>query len=95
MKKIFFTPGPSQLYPTVISHIKNALKKNIMSISHRGKRFEELYETCASGIKKLLNIPQDYHIFFVASGTEAMERSIQNCVLKYSFHFVNGSFSKT
>ena len=26
-KKIYFTPGPSQLYFTVEEHIKNALKK--------------------------------------------------------------------
>lgn len=93
MKKIFFTPGPSQLYPSVPLHIKNALKENIASISHRSKKFEEIFFHASSGIKKLLNIPESYHIFFVSSGTEAMERVIQNCVENNSYHFVNGSFS--
>lgn len=94
MIKIFFTPGPSQLYPTVSKHLKNALTNNIASISHRDKSFEEIFQTTTSRIRGLLNIPNNYHIFFVSSGTEAMERTIQNCVEKNSYHFVNGSFSK-
>lgn len=94
MKTIFFTPGPAQLYPTTISHFQNGFQENIASISHRSKRFEEIYEEVKTGLKKLLTIPDDYHIFFVGSGTEAMERTIQNCVQAHSFHFVNGSFSE-
>lgn len=94
MKKIFLTPGPSQLYPTVATHMKNALKNAITSISHRGKPFEEIINNLVLRLKTFFSIPPDYHIFIVASGTEAMERTIQNCVEKTSFHFVNGSFSK-
>ena len=94
MKKIFFTPGPSQLYPTVATHFQNGLRDDIGSISHRGKDFQKLFQDLTSNLKKLLTIPDDYSIFVVGSGTEAMERTIQNCVGKYSFHFVNGSFSK-
>jgi phosphoserine aminotransferase len=94
MKKKYFTPGPSQVYPTVIKYFGTAFKNDIASISHRGKEFQKIYQDLTTGLKKLLNIPEDYHIFIVGSGTEAMERTIQNCVSKYSFHFVNGSFSK-
>lgn len=94
MKKIFFTPGPSQLYPTAVSHFQKAFKENIPSLSHRSKQFSEIYQNLSTGLKKLLSIPDDYTVFIVGSGTEAMERAIQNCVEKYSFHFVNGSFSK-
>jgi len=94
MKKIFFTPGPSQLYPSAFEHFQNGFKENIPSISHRSKQFSEIYQGLSEGLKKLLSIPDDYHIFIVGSGTEAMERTIQNCVSKYSMHFVNGSFSK-
>jgi len=94
MTKIFFTPGPSQLYPTVSTHIEEALENNIVSISHRSKQFEELFSLTVMNIRKLMNIPENYHIFFLSSGTEAMERVIQNCVEKESLHFVNGSFSK-
>ncbi|HSX08791.1 MAG TPA: aminotransferase class V-fold PLP-dependent enzyme [Candidatus Saccharimonadales bacterium] len=93
-KSLYFTPGPAQLYPTVIKHFQKGFDLQIPSISHRGKQFSEIFADAATGLKKLLLIPDDYHIFFVGSATEAMERTIQNCVEKYSWHFVNGSFSK-
>ena len=94
MKKIFFTPGPSQLYPTVPKHITEGMQAYIGSISHRSTQFQEIYQELAQGLKSLLQIPEEYQIFIVGSGTEAMERTIQNCVEKYSLHFVNGSFAK-
>lgn len=94
MKRIFFTPGPSQLYPTVYGHIQKMLKKDLLSTSHRTVWFQETFKNAVSGLKNLLQIPTDYHIVFVSSGTEAMERIIQNSVSKKSFHFVNGSFSE-
>jgi phosphoserine aminotransferase len=94
MTKIFFTPGPSQLYLTVAKHLEKGLIENVYSISHRGKQFEQIFAETTANLKKLLNIPEDYSIFFVSSGTECMERIIENCVEKYSFHFVNGAFSQ-
>lgn len=94
MKNIFFTPGPSQLYPTSKRHLQQALREDIPSISHRSKKFQDIYDHTVSGLKKLLSIPDTHHIFFLSSGTEAMERVIENCVDKYSYHLVNGAFSK-
>ncbi len=94
MKKIYFTPGPSQIYPTVAGHIADALKDNIPAISHRGEKFHEIYVDTQNSLRKLLKIPKEYKIFFLSSGTEAMERIIQNTVDKYSLHFVNGAFSQ-
>lgn len=65
-----------------------------MSISHRGERFQKIYAEAVSNLRSLLDIPKTYKIYFLSSGTEAMERVIQNCVVKYSFHLVNGAFSK-
>lgn len=93
MKQIFFTPGPSQLYPTVAQHIENAVKENILSISHRSEKFQTIFKDVVKDLRELLDIPKDYHVVFVASGTEAMERIIENTVEKNCFHFVNGSFS--
>lgn len=93
MKYTYFTPGPSQLYPTVVFHLKTALRENILSISHRGE-FLGIFQDATEGLRKLLNVPNDYHIVFVASGTEAMERVIENTVEKKSFHFFTGSFGK-
>lgn len=94
MRNIFFTPGPSQLYPTVKKHLLQALREDIPSISHRGQKFQGIYQGTVSGLRQLLNIPDSHRVYFLSSGTEAMERVIENCVGKHSFHFVNGSFSK-
>ncbi|MBU4017092.1 aminotransferase class V-fold PLP-dependent enzyme [Patescibacteria group bacterium] len=94
MKKVYFTVGPTQLYPTVKEHIKTAIREDIPSISHRGKRFADIYKQTADNLRRLMGIPSDYHIFFLGSATEAMERIIQNTVKSHSFHLVNGAFSK-
>lgn len=92
--KIYFTPGPSELYFTVPDHIKQALNDKVASISHRSKKFEEIYKSAVNNIRQLLNIPENYHIFFTGSATEIWERIIQNCVGEHCSHFVNGSFSE-
>jgi phosphoserine aminotransferase len=94
MKKIYFTPGPSQLYFTVEEHLKKALKNDIPSISHRGKVFEEIFKNTTDNLRSLLQIPKDYHIFFTSSATEIWERIGQNLIERESFHFVNGAFSE-
>ncbi len=94
MKKLFFTVGPSQLYPTVPTHIRTALQTNIYSLSHRSNIFKEIYETVETNLRKLLTIPKTHHIFFTSCALEGMDRSIANTVEKQSFHFVNGSFSR-
>jgi phosphoserine aminotransferase len=93
MKKIYFTPGPTELYHTVPDHLKQALKDDILSISHRSKAFEHIYSKTVENLKALLNIPEDFTIFFTSSSTETMERIIMNLVGSYSFHIVNGAFS--
>ena len=92
--KINFTPGPSQLYFTVEDHMKQAFRDGIPSLSHRSKKFESIYAEAASGLRQLLNLPSDYHIYFTGSATEIWERTVQNLVGETSFHLVNGSFSK-
>ncbi len=63
-------------------------------MTHRSKDFERIFQRATEGLKELLNIPKEYHIFFAASATEIWERSIQNLVATKSHHFVNGSFSQ-
>lgn len=93
MPKIYFTPGPSQLYPTVRQHLAEALQLDMMSISHREPAYNAMAEHTVAGLRMLLKIPADYEIFFLSSGTEAMERVIENTVQHTSFHFVDGDFS--
>jgi phosphoserine aminotransferase len=94
MKKMFFTVGPSQLYPTVPDHIKTALQENIFSLSHRSSAFTEISKNTHASLRKLLNIPDTHHIFFTSCALEGMERTIQSTTEMNSFHFVNGSFSR-
>ena len=93
MKNIYFTPGPAALYFTVEGHIKDALRQQIPSISHRSKAFQAIYQACVENLKNLLSVPDDYHIFFTASATEIWERIIENNVAHKSHHYVNGAFS--
>jgi len=94
MGNIFFTVGPTQTHPRLGEFLNAGLKKGFYSISHRGKEFGGIFAHTVSSLKKLLNVPADFHIFFVGSATEGMELIIENCVGDKSLHFVNGAFSK-
>lgn len=94
MKKVFHTVGPTQLYPQVKDYIAEALEKEIPSLSHRSQDFMDIYANTAAQLRQLLEIPDNFRIFFLSSGTECMERIIENLVENKSFHFVNGSFSQ-
>ncbi len=94
MKRFFFTPGPSQLYFTVESHLKQALKLDIPSISHRSDAFKDIYKQTTNGLRELLGLSDDQHILFTSSATEVWERIALNLIERESFHLVNGSFSK-
>jgi len=92
--KIYFTPGPSQIYYTVPDHLKSAVKEDVMCISHRGAAFQNIFSTTRESLKELLNIPDGYEIYFTSSANQVWERIIQNLVINSSHHFINGSFAK-
>jgi phosphoserine aminotransferase len=94
MKKTYFTVGPSQLYPTIKKHITSALTQDIPSANHRGEKFQEIYTHTHAMLRKLLNIPDTHHIFFLSSAHESMERVLRSTVDKHSFHFITGAFSR-
>ncbi len=94
MKQIFFTPGPAELYFTVKSHLKKALNEQVPSISHRSAQFQSIFQEAEENLRNLLDLPDNYHVFFTGSATEIWERIIQNLVAKRSYHYVNGAFSE-
>lgn len=94
MNTRFFTIGPSKLFQTVPGYIAEALKDDVLSMSHRGKDFHNLFQETTHALRKFLSIPETHHAFFISSATEGMERIVQNCVGKKSFHLVNGAFAK-
>ena len=93
MNNIYFTPGPSQIYPTFRKHLREALDEDITSISHRSNTFMQLFTTTRKNLASFLGIPKTHKIYFLSSATECMERILQNCVEESTFHFVNGAFS--
>ena len=90
----YFGPGPSQLFPGFDTFIQDAIKEDIGSISHRSGKYQEVHKAAVDNLRKLVNLPEDYHVFFLGSASESWERIFSNFVDKKSFHFVNGSFSK-
>lgn len=94
MKKIFFTPGPTELYPVVHNEVVHALNSGICSINHRSTEFIDIYRHTDLQLRKLMSIPDGFLIMFLSSATECMDRLIQNCVAERSYHFVNGAFSE-
>ena len=94
-RKTFFTVGPSHIYLTVPIHVENAITQDILSISHRGAEFKGIYEKMDSGLRKLLNIPDDYEIVVLSSALEAMERIILSMSHNNTYHILTGFFGKT
>jgi phosphoserine aminotransferase len=91
--QLYFTPGPSALYHTVHGHMKQALKDQIPSISHRSSLFKQIYGEAVEGLRMLMGVPDDFHVLFTSSATEIWERILQNTVMEHSYHAVNGEFS--
>lgn len=95
MRKIYFTVGPSQSFPTLSKHVSAAVKDEIPSLNHRGKEFKNLFGDTVAKLGKLLKIPSTHQVFFVSSALESMERSVQSTVEISSYHVITGSFGKS
>ncbi len=92
--KKYFTVGPTEIFPQIYEYIQTAREEKIFSISHRSREFSEIYRNADNYLRKLLNIPANFHIAFLSSATECMERVIENTVEKESFHIINGFFAR-
>lgn len=91
---IYLTPGPAAAYPKLKDYLDDAWNEDVMSISHRGAKFTDIYRRAEDGLRGLMDVPTDWRVVFVGSATEAMERLVQGLVTTRSHHFVNGAFSK-
>lgn len=70
------------------------MRYDIMSISHRGFEFKEIYQQAVDGLRELLNIPSDYEIVFLSSALEAMERVLLSMSHNNSYHILTGFFGR-
>ncbi len=94
MFDITFNPGPSQISKATKKDIQDAVDQRILEISHRSPQFSEISTQAVIGLRKLLDIPEDYHIFYLDSASQAWHSILSNTVVKNSFHFINGAFSE-
>lgn len=93
MQMIYFTPGPSHLYPGYDTYLAGAMQQQLGSINHRSQAFRDIYRFTDQQLRQLMNIPQTHGIYFASSATEIWEKIILSTVEQHSFHLVNGSFS--
>ena len=89
-----FYPGPSKVYDQVKDYLALAFDEGILGIQHRSEKFVEISKNTVALLKKKLNIPQDYYVFFASSATECWEILTQSLVKKKSFHIYNGAFGQ-
>ncbi len=74
-EKIYnFSAGPAILPTEVLEKAKsellslNEIGMSVMEISHRSKHFAPILEGAISGIRELLNVPDNYKILFLQGG---------------------------
>lgn len=74
-KRVYnFSAGPAALpLPALEAAQKDLLclpgaGASVMEISHRSKEFSEIHESAKANLKKLLNVPEHYHILFLQGG---------------------------
>lgn len=72
MKKHNFNAGPAVLPDYTIEKSIEAIRDfnglSILSISHRSKDFDNVMDSTVALVKKLLDIPEGYHVLFLGGG---------------------------
>ncbi len=91
---ISFYPGPSRVHDEVPLYVKDGYKNGILSINHRSDEFMSMSKKTIELLRKRLNIPRDYVVFFTSSATECWEIVAQSIVQNKSYHLYNGAFGQ-
>ena len=95
MKKHNFSAGPSILPDVAYQNAAKAILDfngtglSILSISHRTKEFEAVLDSAQSLMRELLNIPENYHIYFVGGGASTQFFHIPANFLSKKAGYVN------
>ena len=89
-----FYPGPSKVYPQVAQYMQDAFAEGMLSINHRSAECMEITRGAIEGLHQKLNIPADYHVYFVSSATEVWEIIAQSLTRQKSLHYYNGAFGE-
>lgn len=69
-----FSAGPAVLPVPVLEQVRDELLNyqgsgmSVMEMSHRGKVFTKIIEAAEAGVRKNMDIPDDYHVLFLQGG---------------------------
>ncbi len=92
-ERIFnFSAGPAVLPVPVLEEAQRELLSlpgvgmSVMEISHRSKTFDEIIGRAESGVRELLNVPENYRILFLQGGA-----SLQFSMVPMNFLPADGS----
>lgn len=91
---VSFYPGPSKVYDTIPTYVKDALRQGIVSMNHRSPEFIALAKKTDLLLKLKLSIPKNYTILYTSSATECWEIIAQSLLGEKSYHLFNGAFGK-
>ncbi len=74
MRTFNFSPGPATLPEAVLQRAANEMLDyngtgvSVMEMSHRSPMYEEIHNAAVDGLKRLMNIPDNYKILFLHGG---------------------------
>jgi phosphoserine aminotransferase len=91
---ITFYPGPSKVYPEIEQYLSDAYRSGILSVNHRSEPFMTMMKDTIETMKKKLEIPLDYEVYFCSSATECWEIIAQSVIGTKSLHVFNGAFGE-
>ena len=95
MKKHNFYAGPSILPDVALEETKKAIDDfsgsgiSLMSISHRSKEFQAVIDEAQDLFKKLLDIPEGYHVIFLGGGASTQFYLIPYNLLQHKAAYLN------
>lgn len=77
-----FAPGPGVLPTAVLEQAAAEMLSwhgsgmSVMEMSHRGPDFEHILNTASADLRRLLAVPEDFHILFMQGGALAANASV-------------------
>ena len=96
-----FAAGPSMLADKVLSELHEEFFNYhdsgmaVMEMSHRSKGYLEIFEDAKARLKRIMEIPDDYEIFFMHGGATAQFAAVpMNLLKKKADYIITGNFSR-
>ncbi len=99
-----FSPGPATLPLPVLQEVQQNLLAlpgvgaSVLEISHRSKTFEQIITQAEENIRRLLNLPEEYHVLFLQGGASLQFSQVPMSFLRgpgrSADYIVTGSWAK-